>query len=139
MKNSKCKFKLIIRVISLQLDVILQRITKLEFDNFKAENLGNLIETFDKKITESVDKKVDDSTANLCRKLTEATDVIRNKLDSSYAMHEGDKILVLDTLPKEEAKNVIIVSSGAVFQNGANKPYVLRLEMRCVCIQMPRA
>lgn len=75
-KHPKCKLELITKVISLHFDVILQRITKLEFGNFKSGNLGNLIETFDKKITESVDKKVDDSTANLRRDLTEATDVL---------------------------------------------------------------
>lgn len=113
-KHSKCKLELITRVISLEFDVILQRITKLEFGNFKAGSLGNLIKTFDKKITERVEKKVDDSTANLRRELTEATDVLRDKLGSSYVVYEGDKILVLDKLPKEEAKNVIMINSGGI-------------------------
>ena len=100
--------------MALEFDVISQRITKVEFGNFKSEHLGNLVESFDKKITEKVDKKVDDSTANLRRELTEATDVIRDKLSSSYVVYEGDKILVLDKLPKEEAKNVIMINSGGI-------------------------
>ncbi len=121
-KHPKCKLDLVTRVISLEFDVILQRITKLEFGNFKAGNLGNLIETFDKKITESVDKKVDDSTANLRRELTEATEVLRDKLGNSYVVYEGDKILVLDQLPKEEARNVIMINSGGIgfSQTGIN-------------------
>ncbi len=121
-KHPKCKLDIVTRVISLEFDVILQRITKLEFGNFKAGNLGNLIETFDKKITESVDKKVDDSTANLRRELTEATDVLRDKLGNSYVVYEGDKILVLDKLPKEEARNVIMINSGGIgfSQTGIN-------------------
>ncbi|MGN1044320.1 MAG: phage tail spike protein [Acutalibacteraceae bacterium] len=121
-KHPKCKLELITKVISLEFDVILQRITKLEFGNFKSGNLGNLIETFDKKITESVDKKVDDSTANLRRELTEATDVLRDKLGNSYVVYEGDKILVLDQLPKEEARNVIMINSGGIgfSQTGIN-------------------
>ena len=121
-KHPKCKLELVTRVISIEFDVILQRITKLEFGNFKSQNLSNLIETFDKKITESVDKKVDSSTANLRRELTEATDVIRDKLGSSYVVYEGDKILVLDRLPKEEARNVIMINSGGIgfSQTGIN-------------------
>ena len=86
----------------------------MEFGNFKAGNLSNLIETFDGKIKEKVDKKVDDSTANLRRELTEATQVIRDKLGNSYVVFEGDKILVLDALPKEEARNVIMINSGGI-------------------------
>ena len=121
-KHPKCKLELVTRVISIEFDVILQRITKMEFGNFKSQNLSNLIETFDKKITESVDKKVDSSTANLRRELTEATDVIRDKLGSSYVVYEGDKILVLDRLPKEEARNVIMINSGGIgfSQTGIN-------------------
>nr|DAH98284.1 MAG TPA: tail protein [Caudoviricetes sp.] len=121
-RHPKCKLELVTRVISIEFDVILQKITKLEFGNFKSQNLGNLIETFDKKITESVDKKVDSSTANLRRELTEATDVIRDKLGSSYVVYEGDKILVLDRLPKEEARNVIMINSGGIgfSQTGIN-------------------
>jgi len=121
-KHPKCKLDLVTRVISLEFDVILQRITKLEFGNFKSGKLGNLIETFDKKITESVNKKVDDSTANPRRELTEATDVLRDKLGNSYVVYEGDKILVLDRLPKEEARNVIRINSGGIgfSQTGIN-------------------
>ncbi len=100
-EHPKCKLELVTNIVALEFDVISQRITKVEFGNFKSENLGNLVESFDKKITEKVDKKVDDSTANLRRELTEATDVIRDKLGSSYVVYEGDKILVLDQLPKE--------------------------------------
>lgn len=113
-KHPKCKLELVTNVVALEFDVISQRITKVEFGNFKSEHLGNLVESFDKKITEKVDKKVDDSTANLRRELTEATDVIRDKLSSSYVVYEGDKILVLDKLPKEEAKNVIMINSGGI-------------------------
>lgn len=113
-KHPKCKLELVTNAYALEFDVNLQRITKVEFGNFKSEHLGNLVESFDKKITEKVDKKVDDSTANLRRELTEATDVIRDKLSSSYVVYEGDKILILDRLPKEEAKNVIMINSGGI-------------------------
>ena len=48
------------------------------------------------------------------REHTEATDVIRDKFSSSYVVYEGDKILILDKLPKEEAKNVIMINSGGI-------------------------
>ena len=71
-RHPKCKLELVTNVSALEFDVNLQRITKVEFGNFKSKHLGNLVESFDKKITEKVDKKVDDSTANLRRELTEA-------------------------------------------------------------------
>lgn len=113
-EHPKCKLELVISVISLEFNIISQRITKVEFGNFKTGKLENLIETFDGKIKEKVDKKVDDSTANLRRELTEATNVIRDKLGNSYVVFEGDKILVLDKLPKEEAKDVIMINNGGI-------------------------
>ena len=113
-KHTNCNIELVTSVKALEFNVISQRITKIEFGNFESEHLGNLIETFNKKITERVDNKVDDSTANLRRELTEATDVLRDKLGNSYVVYEGDKILVLDKLPKEEAKNVIMINSGGI-------------------------
>lgn len=113
-EHPKCKLEIVTSVISLEFNVISQRITKVEFGNFKTGNLENLLNTFDTKINKKVEKTVGDSTANLRRELTEATNVIRDKLGNSYVIFEGDKILVLDKLPKEEAKNVIMINSGGI-------------------------
>ena len=55
-------------------------------------------------------------------KLNEAYDKIWNALGQSYCIYEGDKILVVDALPKETAKNCIMVNSQGISfsQNGIN-------------------
>lgn len=35
-------------------------------------------------------------------------------MSSSYVIYDGDKILVVDTLPKEEAHHVIMINSGGI-------------------------
>ena len=49
--------------------------------------------SFNTKITEEVDKSIDSSRADLRRELTEATNIIRDKLGSSYVLYESSKIL----------------------------------------------
>lgn len=46
--------------------------------------------------------------------LEQATDKIWSVLGNSYVIYDGDKILVLDALPKENAQNVIMISSGGI-------------------------
>ena len=54
--------------------------------------------------------------------LDEATSKIWNALGNSYVIYDGDKILVVDQLPKETARNVIMINSGGIgfSQNGIN-------------------
>jgi phage minor structural protein len=52
-KHPKSKVNIVTNVIALEFDVILQRITKVEFGNFK-NNLKNLLNTVDTKITTAV-------------------------------------------------------------------------------------
>ena len=50
----------------------------------------------------------------LNNELQQATDQIWNALGNSYVIYEGDKILVVDNLPKEIATNVIMINSGGI-------------------------
>ena len=50
----------------------------------------------------------------LGEELDEATSKIWGTLGNSYVIYEGDKILVVDTLPKETATNVIMINSGGI-------------------------
>ena len=58
----------------------------------------------------------------LSTELQEAQDNIWNALGSSYCIYEGDKILIVDTLPKEDATNVIMINNGGIgfSQTGIN-------------------
>ena len=124
-EHPACKQPMFTTVFSLEFNVISQRIVKVEFRNFtdtKPKNLGNLLDIVNTKITRQVDTSVSNSTANLRRQLTEATQFIRDTLNNSYVIYDGDKILIVDTLPKESAKNVIMINNGGIgfSQNGIN-------------------
>ena len=112
---------MITNVIALDFDVISQRITKVEFGNFKNE-LKNLMNTVDSKITEKVEKSADDTTAKLEKELSIATNAIKDRLGGSYVIYEGSHILIVDSLPKETATNVILINDGGIgfSQDGIN-------------------
>lgn len=116
---------LITHLISYDYDCILEKYTELEFGNFQ-QKLSNLISD----ITSDTQNQIDESAANLqvviSSELQNAKDEIWEALGSSYVIYEGDKILVVDKLPKEEAVNVIMINSGGIAfsQTGINGNFV---------------
>ena len=69
-------------------------------------------------ITASTEQIVDDATSTtrvyLEEELKQATDTIWGTLGNSYVIYEGDKILIVDRLPKESAVNCIMLNSGGI-------------------------
>ena len=120
-KHPKCKIDLVTNVIALEYNVISERFTKVEFGNFKS-TLGNLLSNIDSKISVAVAKSAGNTTAKLQTELTSATNQIKGVLGNSYVIYDGDKILVVDTLPKEDATNVIMINNGGIgfSQTGIN-------------------
>lgn len=120
-KHPKCKIDLITNVIAIEYDCILKKYTKIEFGNFK-NKLKNLISNVTTTITDEVKKNNEEVVAKLEAELTEATNKIKNSLRNSYCIYEEEKFLVVDKLPKEEAKNVIMISNGGIgfSQTGIN-------------------
>ena len=112
------------QVISYDYDVILDKYVELEFGNF-AKTLQGLVSN----ITASTEKIVEENNNTLQvilgEELQQAQEKIFNALGSSYVIYEGDKILVVDTLPKEDATNVIMINNGGIgfSQNGINGPF----------------
>ena len=108
-------------VISYDYDCILDKYTELEFGNF-TQKLSNLMST----ITTTTQSVITEANQNLqitlSSELQEAQDNIWNALGSSYCIYEGDKILIVDTLPKEDATNVIMINNGGIgfSQTGIN-------------------
>lgn len=100
-------------VIAYDYDCILGKYTEIEFGNFK-QKLSGLVSS----ITNGANQIVQDATDNLQiilgDELQQAQDKIWNALGSSYVIYEGDKILVVDNLPKETATNVIMINSGGI-------------------------
>lgn len=112
---------LLTNVISYDYDCILEKYTQIEFGNF-TQKLSNLMSN----ITTTTNNVVTEATQNLqitlSSELQQAQDTIWNALGSSYCIYEGDKILIVDTLPKEDATNVIMINNGGIgfSQTGIN-------------------
>ena len=108
-------------IISYDYDCILGKYTQLEFGNFK-QKLDNLISNIASQTNEAIEQNNQVLQVTLGTELKEAQDKIWNALGSSYVIYEGDKILVVDSLPKETARNVIMINNGGIAfgQNGIN-------------------
>lgn len=111
-------------LISYDYDAILDKYVELEFGNF-SPTLQGLVSS----ITATTEKIVEENNNTLqvilSDELQQASDKIWKALGSSYVIYEGDKILVVDTLPKENATNVIMINNGGIgfSQNGINGPF----------------
>lgn len=108
-------------VISYDYDCILGKYTELEFGNFTPQ-LKNLQSTITANSEKVAIQATETMAVVLGEALTQAQDKIWNALGSSYVIYEGDKILVVDELPKENAHNVIMINSGGIAfsQTGIN-------------------
>lgn len=108
-------------VLSYTYDCILGKYIELEFGNFK-NTLSGLVSNIDGKIETSVQENTQTLQATLSSELTAATNQIWEALGNSYVIYEGDKILVVDSLPKETATNVIMINNGGIAfsQTGIN-------------------
>lgn len=120
-KHPKCKIDLTTNVIAIEYDCIQEKYTKIEFGNFK-NKLKNLIQDISTNITSEVEKSNAETVAKLQTELQDATNTIKNSLSNSYCIYDGDKIMVVDKLPKEEAKYVLLISNGGIgfSQTGIN-------------------
>jgi len=119
--DERLGINLITHLIAYDYDCILKQYTEPEFGNFQ-QKLSNLVSG----ITSSTQQQLEENNATiqviLSAELQAATDKIWESLGDSYVIYDGDKILVVDTLPKEEARNVIMINNGGIAfsQNGIN-------------------
>lgn len=100
-------------VIAYDYDPILDKYTKIEFGNFQQTITG-----FYQSVTAQMEQKVEESEEAvkviLGEELTAATAAIWNAMASSYVIYDRDRILVVDRLPKESARYVIMINSGGI-------------------------
>lgn len=121
-KHPKCNIDITTNVIAIEYDCILKEYSKIEFGNFK-NKLNDLIGNVSSQITEEVNKENTNNYNKLQTVLEEATNKINSVMGASYVINDdGSQILVVDRLPKEEAKNVIRINNGGIgfSQNGIN-------------------
>lgn len=111
--DERLGISLMTNLIAYDYDCILEKYSELEFGNFE-QKLSNLMEDINTTTTEIVSEETNSTIAYLTNELEQATSQIWGTLGSSYVIYEGDKILVVDTLPKENATNVIMINSGGI-------------------------
>lgn len=100
-------------VISYDYDCILEKYTELEFGNFQ-QKVSDLMGTVSSTIEQSVEKNNEKLQVIFSNEIQQAQDTILGMLSNSYVIYDGDKILVVDALPKEEAHHVIMINSGGI-------------------------
>lgn len=111
--HPRCKINITTNVISLDYDVLNKEITNIEFGNFKNE-LKNLIQKINTTATKEAQILTDNAIVKMRNELEIATNQIKSMMSDSHVIYDGDKILVLDKLPKEDAKYVIMINSGGI-------------------------
>ena len=100
-------------IISYDYDCILGKYTELEFGNFQ-QKVSDIMGTVSSTIQHSVEKNNANINVVFSDAIQQAQESILGMLGNSYVVYEGDKILVVDTLPKEEAHHVIMINSGGI-------------------------
>ena len=108
-------------LIAYEYDCILNKYTELEFGNFTPK-LSNLLTGITTATQQAITNANQTIVVTLGDELAQAQEKIWNALGSSYCIYEGDKILIVDTLPKENATNVIMINNAGIgfSQTGIN-------------------
>lgn len=104
---------IVTHVISYDYDCILGKYTELEFGNFQ-QKVSGLMGTVSSTIQQSVEQNNSALQVVFSDAIQHAQETMLGMLGNSYVVYEGDKILVVDALPKEEAHNVIMINSGGI-------------------------
>lgn len=112
-EDERLGLTLLTNVIAYDYDCILDKYIELEFGNFE-QKLSGLVNSITTQTQNAIEENNAVIQVTLSKELAQATDTIMNALGSSYVIYEGDKILVVDTLPKEEATNVLMINNGGI-------------------------
>lgn len=110
--------RVLTNVIGFTYDCILGKYTEIEFGNF-TKTLSGLAGSLQSSAQSAAQSTVNNAIQGVTDTVTQT---ITQSMGASYVIYDGSKILVLDTLPKEEAHNVILINdNGIAFsRNGIN-------------------
>ena len=111
--DEKLGINLETNIISYEYDCVLDKYTQIQFGNF-TPTLSGLMNSINSQAQQIADETTATIQVTLGQELQEATDQIWNALGNSYVIYEGDKILVVDSLPKETATNVLMINNGGI-------------------------
>ena len=111
--DDRLNLNLLTNVISFEYDCILGKYTQVEFGNFK-QTLSGLVSNITATVDKSINDAVIEANDELQQQLQQATSDIWGTLGDSFVIYDGDKIMVVDRLPKEDAVNVILINNGGI-------------------------
>lgn len=115
--DERLGINVVTHVTSFDYDCIQRRYTEFEFGNYR-EKLSNLMSSISSSTDKKLEKNNEALRIELNKEISNNSGNIWETLGSSYVIYDGDKILVLDQLPKDSAKNVIMINNrGIGFSN----------------------
>lgn len=111
--DSRLGVDIMTNVIAYDYDCILKRYTEIEFGNFR-QTLSGFAASVSTNITNTVTEQMGTVQAVLSQELQQATDQILGTAGNSFVIYDGNQILIVDTLPKEQAVNVMRFNSAGI-------------------------
>lgn len=108
--DERLKVNLMTNVIAFEYDCILDKYTEIEFGNFK-KSLSGFASSVVSSATQSAKDEVDKNIPIIGNTVTQS---ITGSFSSSYVQYDGTKILILDSIPLETAKNVILINNQGI-------------------------
>ena len=112
-KHPKCRVDILTNVISVKYDVIAGRYTAVEFGNFK-KTVKNLVDEVASIVKADIGKQTANSNALLEAELAQATSAINSVFSASNVIYNGNEILIVDRLPKEQALYCLKINSAGI-------------------------
>jgi phage minor structural protein len=100
-------------VTAFEYDCILEKFSQVEFGNIK-EKLSSLMSNVQSSTSKQITERDQELAVKLSEELSAAADKIWGALGNSYCIYEGNQILIVDKLPKEEATNVMRINSAGI-------------------------
>lgn len=104
---------LLTNVISYEYNAILGKYIQVEFGNFQ-NTITGLVSTINSATQDIVERNNEEVKVILGQELDEATARIWNAMSNSYVFYDGNQILIVDSLPKEDATYAIRINSGGI-------------------------
>lgn len=108
------KIELDTNVIAYTFNVLSQRITSVEFGNYRqnAKSVLNSFKTFDEYKQSS--KQYNQITTEHTRVLQEQSEIINGLYKNGYVVYNENEIFIVDALPKETATYVLRMNLGGI-------------------------
>ena len=120
-RDDRLSIDMLTNVIGFEYDCILEQYTEIEFGNF-TKKLSGLVNNITVSVNQTVTQQIQMVESSLNSSLAIAKNSIMSVLGDSYVINDGNQVLVVDSLPKETATNVLRINSAGIgfSQTGIN-------------------